>query len=418
MDGYLTFCASAIEALTVYWIMKLLDNQNRMPVFKVLIYATFVGIGVTIADAMELPFQFVFTFITYSLLLIILLKRNILILFMDLMIAFGLSLFIQLLASIIIGHVHGNILHNKNLLFLMLLLFASFFYIASNNSKFSKPVSNFYTINRDIIMWISVNIFFTIIIVSHLWSDLDDYFWKEQWNILLLIIIIYVLNGVLLFSFLLKKKQKEKMHAYQEYGQYLEEMMHQLSSRQHEFANQINVMVGLAQIKKGDELSKAIIDYGERILDEKKRKSRETIICNDSMISAMLYRKMTEADNAGIQFDYLIEKPFPKFSASAYDLVELLVNLINNAFEAVLTLKEEDRQVFLKINSGKIEVLNTVPASFEDASIAKFSDIGYSTKGKQRGYGVSNIKTIIKRYKGTLEIYRQDNMIVFSILLP
>lgn len=418
MDGYLTFCASAIEALTVYWIMKLLDNQNRMPVFKVLIYATLVGVGVTIADAMELPFQFVFTFITYSLLLIILLKRNILILFMDLMITSGLYVFMQLLASIIIGHLHGNILHNEYLLFLMLALFASIFCFASNYNKISKLISNFYTVNRDIISWIAINIIFSVLIVLHLWNDLDDYFWKEQWNILLLIVIIYVLNGVLLFSFLLKKKQKEKMQAYQEYGQYLEEMMHQLSSRQHEFANQINVMVGLAQIKKGEELSKAIIDYGERILDEKKRKSRETIICNDSMISAMLYRKMTEADNADIQFDYLIEKPFPKFSASAYDLVELLVNLINNAFEAVLTLKEEDRQVFLKINSGKIEVLNTVPASFEDASIAKFSDIGYSTKGKQRGYGVSNIKTIIKRYKGTLEIYRQDNMIVFSILLP
>lgn len=418
MDGYLTFFASAIEALTVYWIMKLLDNQNSMHVYKVLLYAILVGTGVTIADAIGLPFQFVFTFINYSLLLIILLKRNILILFMDLMIASGLYVFMQLLASIIIGHIHGNILHNEYLLFLMLVLFALTFCFASNNNKISKSVSDFYTVNRDIIVWIAINIIFSVLIVLHLWNDLDDYFWKEQWNILLLIIIIYVLNGILLFSFLLKKKQKEKMQAYQEYGHYLEEMMHQLSSRQHEFANQINVMVGLAQIKKGDELSRAIIDYGERILDEKKRKSKETIICNDSMISAMLYRKMTEADNAKIQFDYLIEKPFPKFSASAYDLVELLVNLINNAFEAVLTLKEEDRQVFLKINSGRIEVLNTVPASFEDASIAKFSDIGYSTKGKQRGYGVSNIKNIIKRYKGTLEIYRQDNMIVFSILLP
>lgn len=418
MELHITFFASVIETLTIYFIIKLLDKANSMPIHKVFIFVSFVAIGITIADANGLPFQFLFTFISCTALLILLLKRNIVLLFIDLMIASGLFVFLQLLASIIIDYFHGNILESEYLLFTMLLLFSFLFYILGSYNKSATLITKFYTANRDSILWIAINLFFCILIISHIWSDLDEFFWTEQWTILLLTIIIYVLNGGLLISFLHRKKQKEKIRGYQEYGEYLEEMMHQLSSRQHEFANQINVMMGLAQTKKGDNLSQAIMEYGERILDEKKRASKEAIICDDSMISAMLYRKMTEAKKENIQFEYLIERPFPKYTASAYDLVELLVNLINNAFEAVATLEEEDRQVFLKINTGHIEILNTIPNNFDDASIAKFSQTGYSTKGKQRGYGVSNIKTIINRYHGQLDISRQENIIVFSILLP
>lgn len=416
MESYITFFASVMETLTVYFIIILLDKKNRMPAHKVVLYVLLVGVGITIADAMGVPYQFFFTLITYTVFLRMFVKKKLLLLLMDLIIAIGCYFLVQLITSLIIGYLYGNILNNYYLLFLMLFLFAAIFYGLGHCKRVATRIEQFYTRNRDIVAWIAINICFSILIVLNLWNDMDTILWKEQFSILLLISIIYLLNGGLLISFLHRKKQKEKMKGYQEYGKYLEEMMHQLSSKQHEFANQINVMMGLAQTKKDEKLSLAIIEYGERILDEKKRASAEAIICDDSMIAAMLYQKKRQAEKEKIQFECLIEKPFPSYSATAYDLVELIVNLLNNAFEAVSGL--DDRQVFLKMNTGNIEVINTVSNTFDAASIVKFSETGYSTKGKQRGYGVSNIKTIINRYHGQLDIYRQDNIIVFSILLP
>jgi two-component system sensor histidine kinase AgrC len=226
-----------------------------------------------------------------------------------------------------------------------------------------------------------------------------------------------VFNLLLLFNLFYRKKAKYNRQIHQEYGEYLEALVHQFSARQHEFANQINVMMGLAQSKKMEDLAAAIIDYGERILDEKKRMNAP-LLCDDSMVAAMLYRKKLQADKESIQFECLIEEPFPQYSVSPFDLVELIVNMINNAFEAVAALPVPERQVFLKISKNSIEVINAVTEDFDQAAIINFGKIGYSTKGKQRGYGVSNIQTIVNRYHGSLDVYLQENMLVFALSLP
>ncbi|WP_027399242.1 sensor histidine kinase [Anaerovorax odorimutans] len=418
MPIYICFCASAIESFTLYFIRRLLDKENSMPYYKIAIYVIVAALATTIADRIHMPFQFMFSVIMDIVLLSFLTKRKINILLLDIINSCSINIFVEFIATIIIGHFYGNILGNYYLLFFMLFLYSAIFYFAGKNEIISKKVQKFYLKYREIIVWISLNVFFSIFILLHLWDDLDEVFWGQQWNLFFLVIIIYVSNVILLISICVRKKQEEKISAYQEYGEYLEEMMQRLSSRQHEFANQINVMMGFAQIKKGENLSKSILEYGERILDEKKQKENNAIICDDSMIAAMLYRKKTQAEKEQIDFETMIEKPFPDYPVSPYDLVELIVNLINNAFEAVAGLDTNERKVFLKMNKGIIEVINTIPENFEDSSIVKLSKLGYSTKGNQRGYGLSNIKTIIGKYNGNLDICRQDNMIIFTVLFP
>jgi two-component system sensor histidine kinase AgrC len=417
MPTYITFFASVIEIITMYEIMVLIDSDNRMPAHKIIIYVILSGAIATLLDHVSIPYHFIFITFTCIVLLRILLRKKAVLLLLDVIIATGCYLFLQLTSSILIGNLYGNILDNYYLLFFMLFLFAGIIGLLIRNEKISSSMERLYLNNRDIVVWSAVNLFFTILIVLHVWSDVEHFFWKEQWTLLALVIVNYSTNIALLMSFLRRKRQKNKMQAYQEYGEYLEAMMHQLSSRQHEFANQINVMMGLAQTKKKEDLAAAILEYGERIFDMKKR-TEKSIISDDSMVTAMLYQKKTQAEREKIQFEYLTEEPFSQSSVSPYDLVELIVNLINNAFEAVLALPAEDRQVFLKMSKNSIEVINTVSKDFDHASIVKFSQIGYSTKGKQRGYGVSNIKTIVNRYHGQLDIYMQDQMIVFFILFP
>lgn len=418
MPTSITFFASIIEIATIYGIMLLLDHDNRMPPHKVAIYIASIGAIATLLDYFHVLFHFVFMSLACLILLKVLLKQKKLVLLsLDVIIAFGSYVFLQFIASVVIGNRYGNILENYFLLFVMLFLFAGIVGFLIMNKGISASIERLYTGNRDIVVWVAVNLFFTILIVLHIWNDIEHFFWKEQWALLPLVFVNYGLNFVLFFHLLRRKQQKNKMQAYQEYGEYLEEMMHQLSSRQHEFVNQISVIMGLAQTKEGQELTNAVMQYCEGILDDKKR-SEKTIISDDSMITAMLYQKRTQAEKEKIQFEYLIGEPFQKGSLSPHELVELIVNLINNAFEAVSTMPIEERQVFLKMNKNSIEMINSVSQDFDESSIIKFSQIGYSTKGSQRGYGISNIKTIVDKYHGQFDIYMQDQMIVFSILFP
>ncbi|MDR1134915.1 MAG: GHKL domain-containing protein [Clostridiales Family XIII bacterium] len=417
MPVYINFFASLIESITVYGILILLDRDNSMPVYKIIIYAIASGFTVTLLEYVGVSYHFIFTFPMYIILLKILLKKKIVLLLMDVVIAGGCYMLLQFITSILIKNIHGDILENYYILFSMLILFAGVTWLLIRNNKISSRIEGFYVKNRDIVAWNAVSLFLTILIISHLWYNAESFFWKEQWMLLALVLANYSLNIALLVSFLRRKQQKNKVQAYQEYGEYLEEMMHQLSGRQHEFANQINTMVGLAQVKNKDELASAIIEYGERILGEKKRTGK-SIISDDSMLTAMLYQKRAQAERQDIPFECLIEEAFQKSLVSPYDLVELIVNLINNAFEAVMTLPADEREVFLKINRNSIEVINTVSKGFDHAAVIKLSQLGYSTKGKNRGYGLSNIKAIVERYNGKLDIYMQDDMIIFSILFP
>lgn len=418
MPTYITFFASIIESFTIYGIVLLLDHSNRMPVHKIAVYIVSIGIVATLLDHFHVPFHFIFiSLASFLLLKILLTQKHPAILLLDVIIASGCYVFLQFLASIAIGNLYGNILENYYLLFIMLFLFAGVVWLLIISKNISTSVERLYVGNRDIIVWVAANLFFTVLIVSYVWNDTETFFWREQWTLLALVVANYGLNFTLLFHLLRRKQQKDKLRAYQEYGDYLEEMMRQLSSRQHEFANQISVILGLTQTKEGESLVNSIKEYCESILDSKKR-AKNPIISDDSMITAMLYQKKSQAERENIQFEYLIGEPFAKDSLSPYELVELTVNLINNAFEAVSVLPVEERQVFLKITKNSVEVINTVSRDFDTDSIIKFSRIGYSTKGNQRGYGVSNIKTIVDRYQGKLDIYMQEQMIVFSILFP
>ncbi|MCB6367860.1 GHKL domain-containing protein, partial [Intestinibacillus massiliensis] len=96
-------------------------------------------------------------------------------------------------------------------------------------------------------------------------------------------------------------------------------------------------------------------------------------------------------------------------------LNQLLANLLNNAFEAAEELTGYKRYAAICLEEDYLEVTNYVKDDFSKSMIKKATKQGFSTKGRNRGYGMANIWDIVKRRNLTLESYLEDDLLTFMI---
>lgn len=92
---------------------------------------------------------------------------------------------------------------------------------------------------------------------------------------------------------------------------------------------------------------------------------------------------------------------------------------MNNAIEGVGDSKDKyiELDIYEEDNKYIIYIRNSIMPMAEE-KLKKMFDEGYSTKGKNRGYGLSNIKNILDKYKGNLQLNLESGFIEFNIELP
>ncbi|MGO3169234.1 GHKL domain-containing protein, partial [Senegalia sp. (in: firmicutes)] len=106
-----------------------------------------------------------------------------------------------------------------------------------------------------------------------------------------------------------------------------------------------------------------------------------------------------------------------------YELIEVLGNLIDNAFETEIKDNVVIISFLRKYGNDIIEVSNKHPR-IEEEGIEKFFEKEFSTKKKKgRGYGLYNIKERLKKYDVEILVeneYREEyesNFISFRIII-
>ena len=185
-----------------------------------------------------------------------------------------------------------------------------------------------------------------------------------------------------------------------------------MNRRDHEYKNQINAILAIAESNDKNALEK-IIHFSGQIFDDQRNSQRVTIISENSYISALLLRLSKQAQDKDVRFATYIERPFPNYRIPEPQLITLLSNLLNNAFEAAAVLPECDRDVYLEFRENTIKVINKVDQQTTDLS--KLSLNGYSTKGPGRGFGMSNIISLAEVYNIALDIKLNNSDIIFTL---
>lgn len=214
---------------------------------------------------------------------------------------------------------------------------------------------------------------------------------------------------------LLEKTQKILMEQQNKYYEKQFELMRtSLKSTKiikHDLKNHITSLYALAEDDKREE----ILEYLSGVIEV--FNNEEGVACTgnvviDSIINFKLQE--TEKEEITVTLDLNIPK---QLRIPSFDITVILGNLIDNALNAVKKL-EKNRYIDMKMKYTKGRLILKMENSFNGVIIEKEGIIHTSHSDKNNhGLGLESIKTVLKKYNGTIEFEYDNDRFHIALLM-
>ncbi|WP_240416478.1 sensor histidine kinase [Paenibacillus periandrae] len=250
-------------------------------------------------------------------------------------------------------------------------------------------------------------------------SELNTMTFRSSMIILLSLIVSIVL--LYLFFRLLRRTEEQAVKVTSEqYINDINKMFTAVKGQQHDLNNHINTINALVTLEKYNDLRLYLNEYIDEV-----SLLNDIIQINHPILAAQIQSKMTLAFNKKIKFEheFLTIDDTKLTAVRSIDIVRIIGNLVDNAFDEVLKLDYENRFVSLKAWTNKDQlhlcVLNNIEHQISKENVQSMFESGYTTKdGHHRGLGLSIVSDIVDKYKGKINTYTQDSMIEINIVIP
>lgn len=234
--------------------------------------------------------------------------------------------------------------------------------------------------------------------------------------LLMIIMFVLVSNIKKEMKFESTKKEYENL---KEYTSNLEGLYNDMRVFRHDYINILSSMAGYFENKDIEGLEKHfnenIIPLGEGM---KSNNFKIGLLQNIKIpeIKGIISSKVIRAQEAGIDVSLEVMEPIEKISMNIIDLSRVVGILIDNAIEACEKCENPHIKlgIIKKDNSIVMVLINSAPEN--TPPIYKIYKRGFSTKGDNRGLGLSNLKEIVNRYKTvTLDTIIENGSFIQSI---
>ncbi|AGY75071.1 MULTISPECIES: sensor histidine kinase [Clostridium] len=200
----------------------------------------------------------------------------------------------------------------------------------------------------------------------------------------------------------------------------MEEIISIIRQEKHDFANHINVIQGLCMLNKPNTVEK-INDYVLKISDTVHSSFKYLDTGND-YIDGLLSIKNNYAMKNNIDFEVMIDEPFDLIKIRQDELISIISNLVDNAFEAFQSksytdYKEIAVSTFREHKDFCIEVADNGEVISENAK-KKIFDKGFSTKTSKKsdhGFGLYIIKQLVEKNDGSICVESSPEITKFTI---
>ena len=177
----------------------------------------------------------------------------------------------------------------------------------------------------------------------------------------------------------------------------LEDIQKQMRIFRHDYQNQMSSLYLSSQ--KGDienvekSLKTMINDFDEHI-GKKMNITNQLANIQIPEVKSLLMKKMTEMQKSNISVKLEVLYPFSKINMPVFDFIRCLGILIDNAMEEVKENNGKIHLVFLVATNAQLTmtISNTIRREID---CEKIFQEGYSTKGNNRGMGLSILQEII-----------------------
>ena len=191
----------------------------------------------------------------------------------------------------------------------------------------------------------------------------------------------------------------------------MEEIINIIRQEKHDYANHINVIQALCCLNKPNTVER-IKEYVSKLSDII-HLSFSYLDTGNDYLDGLLSIKNNYATQNGIDFKVLIDESFSLLRIREDELISIISNIIDNAFEALrLKSLDENKEIsittFLDDKKFCIQIADNGDGIPEEI-INKIFEKGYSTKTKEKGdhgYGLYITKQLVEHNNGIISVER------------
>lgn len=417
---FLNYLNCMVEAVSLFLMWKLIDNRpfNKLNYLLGYLVLCAYSILITLIDSVLfsiLPVNFIMVFSSVWIGFRRPLKDTLLrSLFLYLLLLYLQSIAVCFLPQSLMGTNIGNLLVNA---FVFIVSFA--LTIMGHKCRFAET----YQTNLRTVWIFLLALCLPEIVLAQVFVALLGETSSLIMIILLLLQILYMTLVVLLF-FLLKRKSENRQFAdTQKYIREMNEHLEESRRSMHDFNKHIRYLRNAVTVgSENEELIHRVDAYCEGLLDIYE-KEEILLQLDDPILRAILYGRRAQASANHIDFILDASPVLPIFPLKSYQIVEVFDNLIDNAFECVVELPENNRWIRITLSSTPQEdgstwhmlcIENPCP-SLNFSAIA--SDGKYTSKGgSHQGVGLKHVAHMVASTGGKLILNNRNNVFMVKVL--
>ena len=298
---------------------------------------------------------------------------------------------------------------------LLIELICVFIITRCNFSKITKKVMK---LDSKILYYFAINLGLYIVFSKFIW-EYNKNIILDNIVVYILIIVSMILLNIFLYYYIIKISEDKKILEVQNmYKPILLDIVEETRRKQHDFKNYLNTINAIVEVSSEKEVKSELrkyinsLKYSNDIIED-------IIYIDNIIIKAIIYNKLCDAERLNVKFTFNVTNNSLDNSLNDYEISDILNNLLDNAFQAVIN-GTEDMIVILNIcsegNANIVEVRNS-GITIKPDNIENIFKRGFSTKkGDNRGYGLFNIKEVAKKNGGDIQLSFEDGYTVFKML--
>lgn len=194
----------------------------------------------------------------------------------------------------------------------------------------------------------------------------------------------------------------------------LEKLNFEMRKQRHDFMNHLQVIYSLTELQEGDEALKYIDSVHKDIA-----RVGSALKTAHPAINALISAKKHDALERRIAFTLICDTALDHLPVPAWEACRAIGNLIDNAFDALRDTRPASVQVQLEETekSYLFTVSNNGP-EIPPEVLSRIFEAGFSTKGENRGMGLSIVSDIAATAGGGLYVDTKPGATAFRIELP
>ncbi|WP_397536819.1 sensor histidine kinase [Rummeliibacillus pycnus] len=239
-------------------------------------------------------------------------------------------------------------------------------------------------------------------------------------------LLMLFLFALLLYNIKKENQVKQNMIENEQFKMYVEELEHvnrDMQKFRHDYANILLTMKGYLDNNNLDDLKKY---FEQHILKTEANASFNNKVLGNLEnlkllgLKGLIATKALQADELGIKISIEIPETINSIYMNIIDLTRIMGILIDNSIEAnKLVESGVINLAFFKTRTDSIIIIIRNTMGEEITNLKDIYNESFSTKGKDRGIGLSNVKYILERYPQVIMNTRiEDEWFIQEIEIP